>query len=249
MDFFVCTDPLKPRRALEVMLDPAARVVRRSAVGVLQQAEQVVQRAGAQADALLEQAQDTLEEHRGLGFDRGWEEAQVQLASAMVQQSAHLQAHCKQLEADLVALVVHSVSKVIHGFDDATVVQHLVRSGLDALRCEGPLTVHVHPQTSAALGTSIDQLLVSYPHITRVEVLTDARLAPTDCVLEGPAGLVECSLGTVLAGLHKGFVLAALDRASEDSALNHTVSGTLTSASQSEFESALLGTIARAPGG
>ena len=201
MDFLIPHDPLTPRRQLSVDVAPGTRIVRSANLGAWCQAQQAVQAAREQAQAIVAGAQDALEAARRQGHAQGTGEARREAAQHMAGQIARTDSYFAQVEDRLVTLVMQGIRKIVTGYNDHDRAVHSVRSALAAVRNQKQLTLRVHPDQVQPLKERTSELLRDYPGVDLLDIVPDARLAPDCCVLESDIGVVEAGTESQLCAL------------------------------------------------
>lgn len=201
MDFLIPHDPLTPRRTLSVDIAPGTRIVRAASLGAWRQAEQAVQAACAQADAIVAGAHDALNAARRQGHAEGTEQARREASQHMAEQIVRTDSYFVQVEDKLVALVMQGVRKIVTGYGDHDRAVHCVRSALAAVRNQKQLTLRVHPGQVEPLKARTGELLRDYPGVDLLDIVPDARMAPDCCVLESDIGVVEAGTQSQLSAL------------------------------------------------
>lgn len=125
------------------------------------------------------------------GKEQGMELANRHATEQMVRFTAAMDDYIKQMEQDLVKVVISAVRRVIHGFDDATIVQHAVQSAMELVKGSRKLHIRVNPSVQSEVEARLDSVRQRFTHL---EVIGDADLNDTDCILESDIGIVNAGL-------------------------------------------------------
>ena len=213
MVFIVPQHPLSPRHRLALDIDPAARVVKASDVAAYRDAEQAVAIARRQADEIVANSQAAFEQERRRGHEEGTERASAEGAQRMVEQVARTDNYFAQVEERLVTLVMQAIRKIVQGYGDHDRVVHSVRNALAVVRNQKHLTLRVHPDNVDHVKERKAELLIEYPGVSLLDVVSDVRLARDCCILESEIGVVEASTEGQLAALEAAFLKARAARA------------------------------------
>ena len=125
------------------------------------------------------------------GYEEGLERANYELTEKLLALTLQMHESLREVESSLVDVVIDAVSKIVHDFDDETLVKNTVRSGMELVRSGKKLTVRVHPQMQEVVSEQLSELQKS---ARRVEVLADGALRLDECILESDVGIVNASV-------------------------------------------------------
>lgn len=205
MAFFVPHDPLIPQRTLLARIAPGTRVLKAAEIAAWSEAEGLIASAQAQAQAIVAAAQHAYEQECQRGHAEGLAEAQMAQAEKMIETVGRTIDYFGQVEADMVALVMGAVRKIIDDYDDTERVLLVVKNALSVVRNQKQMTLRLQPQQVEAVRARINDLLAAYPGVGYLDIVGDARLGPHACILESEIGLVEASIEGQIAALEKAF--------------------------------------------
>lgn len=205
MAFLLPRDPLTPQRTLAARIAPGTRVLRGAQLAAWTEAEGLVAAALEQAEAIVAQAQAAYERECERGYADGLAEAQMTQAEKMIETVGRTVDYFAQVEADMVALVMGAVRKIIDDYDDAARVLIVVKNALSVVRNQKQMTLRLHPQQVEVVRARINELLAAYPGVGYLDIVADGRLGPQACILESEIGLVEASIEGQLAALQTAF--------------------------------------------
>ena len=205
MAFLLPHDPLSPQRRLQARIAPGTRVLRAGEVAAWGQAEALIAAAQAQAEAIVSGAQAADDQQRARGYAEGMAEAQLAQAEKMMETVGRTVDYFAQVEADMVALVMSAVRKIIEGYSDSDRVLIVVKNALSVVRNQKQMTLRLHPQQVEVVRARINELLSAYPGVGYLDIIADGRLGPQACILESEIGLVEASIEGQISALEKAF--------------------------------------------
>lgn len=191
MALFVPHAPLTPRHKLALDIDPAASVVRARDIAAYREAEEAIDAARAQADAIVAEARAVYESERRRGYEEGTARAKKEESRRMAELTLRSDTWLAQIEDRLVALVMQAIRKIVHGFDERDRVVHSLRSALAVVRNQKQITLRVHPDHVEHVKARTSELVADYPGVGLLDVVADARLGTDCCVLESEIGIVE----------------------------------------------------------
>lgn len=200
------SDPLTPRHhRLQAQWPPGTRILKAKDVASWTQAEGLLQAAQEQADALLLNARQVLEEHKAQGFAEGMAQARMEQAEKMLDTVDRTISYFSQVEGDMVDLVMSAMRKIMADFDDEARVLAVVKNALAVVRNQKQMTLRLPPDRVELVRAHINDLLAAYPGVGYLDIVADARLKSDACILESEIGLVEASIEGQLAALENAF--------------------------------------------
>lgn len=171
------------------------------------EAEQIKAQAQTEAEALCEQA---CEKGMQEGYAQGSQKAQVELAKLQKQladeedrrQQEYME-KLRQMEPELVDVILEVVSKVICvGVQDKRdIVLHLVENAIEHVESSKQFLIHVSKEDYSFLIEQKEALLEQLPQNTELDIIKDVTLTQTQCLIETDGGIFDCSLDTKLGGL------------------------------------------------
>lgn len=178
-----------------VTADDAATVAR---------AEDVVAAAEAEAEAIRNEAKAAYaaEKKRGYadGIDAGKAEILMQKLN-LVDESVR---YMESIENKVAEIVMKALRKCVADIDDKELVMQIVRKSMAAVvRNQRQITVKVNPEMAPTVRARVKDLLAEFPALAYVDVVEDAHLASTACIVETEAGLVEASVDGQIAAIEK----------------------------------------------
>lgn len=164
-------------------------------------ADRILARARAEAEAIRADALAAREEERRRGHAEGLRQAQAEGAAWMHQARQDLDARLDRIQIDLADVVAACVKRIVLSFDDRQLALDTVRSAMASLRSERRLQLFVAPQAEAAIRAALPALMADYPEIQSIDLIADPALTPPDVRLESELGTVTSILNDTLAEL------------------------------------------------
>lgn len=204
MAFLIPRDTLTPRK-LAGTFNRAVRVIPAQDMFVHAQAQQMLEAAVAQAESIEAGAQAAFEAERRRGYEDGIAQAKIEQAEQMIENVSRTVDYFARVESEMVELVLGAVRKIVFDFDDVTRVMTVVGSALAAVRNQKQIALRLSPSDVERVRAHINEMLALYPGIGMVDLVPDARLAPSACILECEVGVIEASLDGQLAALRGAF--------------------------------------------
>ncbi len=194
MDKFISVKPL------DSQLKPGQKILKSVDYQQLLNYEGVLSKLSLREKQRQIDATELLEKSRREGEEQGMEQVNQHLAEELQNFTLRMHQSLTQVESSLVDVVIESVKKVIHDFDDETLIRNTVRSGLELVRGGNKLTVRVHPYMLGAVQEQLSDFKEGSGHI---EVLPDAALRVDECILESDVGIVSASVEQQVEALVK----------------------------------------------
>jgi type III secretion protein L len=184
-------------------VDRGAPVLRADESRAWLDAEALLERARADAAAIVGAAQDTYDEERRRGYREGFEQARMEEAERAIDAVSRTVDYLAGVESEIVELVLGAVKKIFADFDDGERVLIVARGALSVLRQQKQMTLRAAPSQAAGLKERMDELLADYPNVGHLDVVPDARLSGDACILESGIGSVEASIDGQIEALRR----------------------------------------------
>lgn len=188
-------------RPLGLAHDAVDGVLSNETAEALTGAALILARAREEAAAIIADAESARADERRRGHAEGLAEAQAQAAAWLHDARQDLDRRLDQMQMELADVVLHSVRRILHSFDDRQIALETVRSALASLRSEKRLQLFVAPSVEAAIRESLPAFRTDYPEIELIDVIADPALSPPDVRLESELGVVTSILDDTLAQL------------------------------------------------
>lgn len=204
MAFATYRSTLNPKH-LNAEIDISEKVIKAETYKTQLAAKDIITLANKQAEDIIEQAKHILASEKERGYREGKEMAQLDQAEKMIENVSKTIDYFGQIEDEVVKLVLTSVKKIISDYNDEPHILLVVRNALSAVRNQKQLVLRVAPSETEMVKKSINELLVDFPAIGFIDVVSDARLSNKACIVETEIGLVETSLEGQLKILENTF--------------------------------------------
>ncbi len=164
-------------------------------------ADMILSRARAEAADILATAQAAHAAEMRRGHAEGLAASQHEAAVWLLSARADLEARLDRIQTELADVVMASVKRIVHSFDDRTLALETVRSALAALRSEKRVQLYVAAGAVAEVRAELPRFMADYPEIELIDVIADPALTSPDVRLESELGVVTLLLDDTLAGL------------------------------------------------
>jgi type III secretion protein L len=182
----------------DLRIAPGTRVVKANEYAGYVEGARVLEEARRKAAAILLAARATASEMRDQGFAEGLKLGKESSSKYMLGIVTKSRDHLADNEERIVALVISVLKKVLGEMDEKEVVVRMVRTAMAVVSRQNQVTVLVAPDMVETVKAGLYKILQPYPRVTMVDVVGDAKILGTDCVLETKVGRVEASLESQL---------------------------------------------------
>ncbi|WCM93627.1 type III secretion system stator protein SctL [Acidovorax sp. NCPPB 2350] len=210
-EFLTATDAVtlldEARAEQSALLDQARRDAEILLATAHRDAREIQEQASEEARILLEQAREEAALQTERGYVEGSEEASQEWHARFAELHATHEQAMAGLERRLAAVVATAVERMVHAEPREALLRRALLTVRDTLREARTARLRVHPADAPAARAAL-AALENDPQAPRVQVETDAALAPGSSVFDADIGRLDTSLKVQLAGLR-----GALDRA------------------------------------
>ncbi len=185
-------------------LESDRRIVKATDVATVVNAEQIIAAAEADAAKIREQAKTEFEEERKRGYAKGIADGKMEIAMQKLDLVDSSVSFMESVEKKMADIVMKALRTFVVEIGDKEMVVQIVRKTLNAvIRTQRQVTLKVAPEMLETVKAKLDEIRVQYPTIETFDVVEDARLKGTACVLETEAGAADASVETQLAAIEK----------------------------------------------
>lgn len=193
---------LLKRKSFEVSSDSA--LVNSGEAGVIAMAEDIIAAAEAEAAKIAEEAKEAYEEEKRKGYDDGIAEGKTEILMQKLDLVDESVRYMESIEGKVSDVVLKALRKCISEIGDKELVCQIVKKAMQAVvRNQRQITIKVAPEMVNVVKERLQLILSDFPSLSFAEVSEDAHLAPTACVVETEAGIVEASIDGQIAAIEK----------------------------------------------
>lgn len=205
MDLAVSQSLLRRYGSCADLMDPGSKVLPESRLAALRDAESIYARATEHAEAITAKATQAYDEERRRGYADGQAAVRLEQATQVLENVARTIDYLEGAEDQIVGLVMQSVRKILHDFDDHERALAAVRSVLSMAREQKQVTLRLSPVEAERLKDRLHELHADYPTIRVIDVVPEKRLEGDRCILESDMGVIEASIEIQLAAIQAAF--------------------------------------------
>ena len=167
------------------------------------QGEEIINNAKAQAAQIIADANRKAGQLMKEGYEQGLEDGQVEMAGKMLETIEKHVEYLSAMETQVVKLVIKAIRKVIGDLDQHDLISRVVGRALSVARDQAKAKLRVCPAEVETVRFKLDELLRPYPNLSFVDVISDTRLSPSDCILETDVGVVDASINVQISAIEK----------------------------------------------
>jgi len=189
----------------ELGLAPTSRIIKADDFSTAHDARAILDEARAEAARIVAEAKQVYESERKRGFDEGSEAAKLEMAEQMIDAVGNIVDYLGTVEHDMVEVVGRALERILGEIGDKELIVRVVKNALAAVRNEKHLTLRVAPEQVGPVKERMNEILAQYPIIVDIQVMADARLSKTGCILESEIGVIDASLDGQINALKKSF--------------------------------------------
>lgn len=180
---------------------PGTRVLRAADYARLLKAQNLLDDARAEAEAIRKRAEDAYQERKKQGYEDGVLEGQMQQAEKMLETGMQAVEYLEGLERQIVEVVTTAVRKIVGELDDRERIVRVVRTALEQVRGRQRVVVRVCPEEEPQVREALAPMLAKTSAASGLELVADQRMKPGDCMLESEMGVVDAGLDVQLRAI------------------------------------------------
>lgn len=195
---------LLKKKSFEV--ENAESVIKAEDVAALVKAEAIIAAAEEEAKAIAAQAQVEYENEKRRGYEDGLAAGRAEILQKKLDLVEESVKYMQKVEGEISELVIRAIKKCLSEIGNTEVVTSIVKKSMRAIvRNQREVTVKVSPAMVETVKKWSETIMAEFPTLTFIEVVEDARLNDTACVVDTAAGSVEASIDGQLKALEESF--------------------------------------------
>lgn len=195
---------LLKKKSFEV--ENAESVIKAEDVAALVKTEAIIAAAEEEAKAIAAQAQVEYENEKRRGYEDGLAAGRAEILQKKLDLVEESVKYMQKVEGEISELVIRAIKKCLSEIGNTEVVTSIVKKSMKAIvRNQREVTVKVSPAMVETVKKWSETIMAEFPTLTFVEVVEDARLNDTACVVDTAAGSVEASIDGQLKALEESF--------------------------------------------
>ena len=171
---------------------------------VIAQAEDVIAAAEAEAAQIREDAKAAFAAERKKGYDAGIAAGKAEILMQKLNLVDESVRYMESIELKVSEIVMKALRKCVAEIGDTELVVQIVKKAMHAVvRNQRQITLKVNPGMVSVVKGRLQEILQDFPSLSYIDVVEDAHLDATACVVETEAGLVEASIEGQLTAIEK----------------------------------------------
>lgn len=183
-------------------LHASGRIVKAEEVAAVKHATEIIEAAERVAQQLREASSEAFEAERRRGFEEGHQAGLAKVVEDKLDFVYESAKYMESVEEKLADTVIKALWKCVAHIGDKTLVMEIIRKVMKAVvRNQRQITLKVAPEMVEMVKSRLDEILVDYPALERVDVLEDSRLKGSAAMIETEAGVADASVETQLAAI------------------------------------------------
>jgi type III secretion system HrpE/YscL family protein len=184
-----------------IQVNRASRIMTASTHAAYLSASELLTHARRLADETIARSQAGYEEACERGYEAGQAKARQQAVHDQVRDNLDRHNGLENLEADLNALVLQALRRLLGEMDCAERVGMLIREGLTRIgRQQGAISIHVHPELRERIASHMTHWQMAHPCIS-LEIVANAEIGLEACRIVSRSGQVDGDLRLQLEAL------------------------------------------------
>jgi len=193
---------LLKRKSFEI--EAGSSIVTGEEAGVVAQAADIVAAAEAEAGRIVEAAKEAFESEKNRGYAEGLAAARQDELEKKLGIVDDAVSYMEKVEGRMGDLVLKAMKKCVAEIGDKELIVQIVRKSMQAIvRAQRQVKIKVAPEMVGIVKERLSGILEQFPSVAFAEVVEDAHLTGTACVVETDAGSVEASIDGQLAAIEK----------------------------------------------
>jgi type III secretion protein L len=182
---------------------PQNKVLKASDYLAYSNAQELICAAEVKAQEIVSAAEDVYAAEKEKGYQDGIQAGKAQLSQQITETAVKVGDYLREIEKDLVNIIINAMRKIIGEFDDEVLTAKVVHNALQLFQNQQPLTLRVAPALQQALAKKRD---TDFQAIPCLNVIADPGLAPGTCILESEIGSVDASIETQLKAIESALM-------------------------------------------
>ena len=180
------------------------RLVKATDVATVRTAEEIIAAAEADAARIREEAKAAFAAEKQRGYEKGLADGKMEIAMLKLEQVDSSVAFMEGVERKMADIVMKALKSFVVEVGDKELVVQIVRKTMNAvIRTQRQVVLKVAPEMVESVRARIAELRLAYPTVESFDVVEDARLKGSACILETEAGVADASVETQLAAIEK----------------------------------------------
>ncbi|MEM1007514.1 MAG: type III secretion system stator protein SctL [Myxococcota bacterium] len=181
------------------------RVISKDEVKAQNTAQELIQRAQAEAEMIRAQAVEFRQRAYDEGYSEGLEQGKQELVSTILQMNRENDERFSVIEEEIVKLAIHVSQKIINRelTSAPDVVVSLVTKALGAVRHQTQIFLRVSTDDFETIQEHKPQLLELLSRAQDIDIRSDSSISQGSCRIESELGIIDAQLEKQLSMLEQ----------------------------------------------
>lgn len=179
------------------------RIIKAAEYAAIGPALKVYAEARDNAAQIVKEAETIYESEKQKGYQEGLRQAKQEMAQQMTTLALRTEQYYRDMEKQIVQLVMEIVKKVLQGVEPQTLVVAQVKNALNTFKGCKHLTIKANPSVTGILKKRFADIMHTCPGIVSIDVKAVSHLESNALILESETGIVEASVETQLEAIEK----------------------------------------------
>lgn len=185
-------------------LHTSGRLVKADEVATVKQVVEILADAENVAAQLKASSTAAYEAEKRRGYEEGHQAGLRKVVEDKLDFVYESAKYMENVETKLADIVIKALWKCVSQIGDKTLVLEIIRKIMKAVvRNQRQVTLKVAPDNVDLVKSRLDDILVDYPMLERVDVLEDTRLKGSAAIIETEAGVADASVETQLGAIER----------------------------------------------
>lgn len=182
---------------------PGTRIIKAADYATIGPALKVYADAREKADKIVKEAKAVYQSEKQRGYQEGLRQAKQEMAQQLTTLALRTEQYHRDMEKQIVQLVMDIVKKVLQGVEPQTLVVAQVKKALSTFKGSKHLTIKANPTVSTMLKKRFANIMQDCPGIVSIDVKAVSHLESKTLIIESETGIVEASVDAQLEAIEK----------------------------------------------
>jgi type III secretion protein L len=182
---------------------PGTRIIKAAEYAAIGPAVKVYTDAREKADKILKEARIVYQSEKEKGYKEGLRQAKQEMAQQMTALTLRTEKYYRDMEKQIVHMVMEIVKKVLQGVEPQTLVVAQVKNALSTFKGCKHLTIKANPTVSTMIKERFVDIMQDCPGIDAIDVKAVSHLESNVLIMESETGIVEASMDAQLEAIEK----------------------------------------------
>lgn len=180
---------------------PGTRIIKAAEYAAIGPALKVYDEARKNAARIVKDAKAVYKIEKQKGYEDGLRQAKQEMAKQMTTMALRTEQYHRNMEKQIVRMVMNIVRKVLQDINPQTLVVNQVKTALAAFKGHKHLTIKTNPATAELLKERFSEVMTAHPAIGAIDVKAVPHLSADTLIMESETAIVEASMEAQLEAI------------------------------------------------